>query len=96
MMPYSMKFAKKTKQKKKTKIKIKFQKMKGNFLDSIPRLKSHQPPPKNIYRKLYREISLINESKFKHPIKLTIFELMFEYENHTLARFLNEDLYIFD
>ena len=30
--------------KKKAKIKIKFQKMKGTFLDSIPWLKSHQPP----------------------------------------------------
>ena len=30
--------------KKKEKIKIKFQKMKGKFLDSIPWLKSHQPP----------------------------------------------------
>ena len=32
-------------QKKKAKIKIKFQKMKDTFLDSIPSLKSHQPPP---------------------------------------------------
>ena len=30
--------------KKKAKIKITFQKMKGNFLDSIRWLKSHQPP----------------------------------------------------
>ena len=32
------------KQKTKIKIRVKFQKMKGTFLDSIPRLKSHQPP----------------------------------------------------
>ena len=38
MMPYSMKFE------KKAKIKITFQKMKGNFLDSISWLKSHQLP----------------------------------------------------
>ena len=30
--------------KKKAKIKIIFQKMKGNFLDSIPWLKRQQPP----------------------------------------------------
>ena len=32
------------KKKKKAKIIIKFQKMNGTFLDSIPWLKSHQPP----------------------------------------------------
>ena len=37
MIPHSMKFA------QKGKIKIKLQKMKGT-LDSIPWLKSHQPP----------------------------------------------------
>ena len=30
--------------KKKAKIKIQFQIMKDTFLDSIPRLKNHQPP----------------------------------------------------
>ena len=30
--------------KKKIKIRVKFQKIKGTFLDSIPWLKSHQPP----------------------------------------------------
>ena len=42
-MPFSMKFA------KKLKIKIKFQKMKGNFMDSIPWLKNHQPPLLDMY-----------------------------------------------
>ena len=48
MMPYSMKYVQ-----KKAKIKIKFPKMKGNFMDSIPCLKSHQPPliSYTIYRK---------------------------------------------
>ena len=30
--------------KKKNKVKIKFQKIMGTFFDSIPQLKSHQPP----------------------------------------------------
>ena len=45
MMPYSMKFAKKAKN------KIKFQKMKDTFMDSIHWLKSHRPPL--IYTYLY-------------------------------------------
>ena len=35
--------------KKKAKFKIKFQKMKDTFLESIPWLKSHQPPLIPIY-----------------------------------------------
>ena len=44
MIPYSIKFANQKITKKKAKIKIKFQKMRGTFSDSIPWLKSHQPP----------------------------------------------------
>ena len=44
-MPFSTKFA------KKAKIKIQFQKMKGTLLDSIPWLKSNQPPLKYSYLK---------------------------------------------
>ena len=36
---------------KKAKVEIKFQKMKGTFFDSIPWLKSHQPPL--VYRDIF-------------------------------------------
>ena len=56
MMPYSMKLAKK----KITKFKIKFQKNEGHFLDSIPSLKSHQPPLMYIYIYIY----ILKEKEF--------------------------------
>ena len=60
MMSHSMKCV------KKAKIKIKFQKMKGTFLDSIPWLKSHQPPM--IYTVL--ELSYLNPIRFTDRKKL--------------------------